>query len=159
MPRSIAGHGRFRTRYPPPPKGTEVPSPSDTSASTPGNGNVAEPGLVVVTPGSGVIMIWPVSVCHHVSTIGALPPPMCSRYQSHASGLIGSPTEPSTRSDDRSCLPGCSDPCFMNARIAVGAQYRTVTLYSSMIDHQRSHPGVSGEPSYRRPVVALARGP
>src|SRR5690349_24868212 len=113
----------------------------------PGNGKVALPGLVVVTPGSGVIMIWPVSVCHHVSTIGALPPPMCSRYQSHASGLIGSPTDPRTRSVERSCLAGWSGPCFMNARIAVGAQYRIVTLYSSMIDHQRSQPGVSGDPS------------
>jgi hypothetical protein len=54
------------------------------SASMPGNGKVAEPGFVTVTPGSGVIRIWPVSVCHHVSTIGAVPPPMCSRYQSQA---------------------------------------------------------------------------
>ena len=36
----------------------------------PGNGNVALPGFVVVTPGSGVIRIIPVSVCHHVSTTG-----------------------------------------------------------------------------------------
>jgi hypothetical protein len=64
----------------------------------PGNGKVALPGFVVVTPGSGVIRIWPVSVCHQVSTIGAFPPPMCSWYQSHASGLIGSPTLPRTRS-------------------------------------------------------------
>ena len=94
----------------------------------PGNGNVAEPGFVVVTPGSGVMRIIPVSVCHHVSTIGALPPPMCSLYQSHASGLIGSPTDPRTRSDDRSCFAGWASPCFMNARIAVGAQYRIETL-------------------------------
>ena len=47
----------------------------------PGNGKVAEPGFVAVTPGSGVIMIWPVSVCHQVSTTGALLPPMFSRYQ------------------------------------------------------------------------------
>ena len=60
----------------------------------PGSGNVAEPGLVVVTPGSGLIMIWPVSVCHQVSTTGARSPPMTSRYQRQASGLIGSPTEP-----------------------------------------------------------------
>ncbi|HEY7693590.1 MAG TPA: hypothetical protein VH816_14735 [Gaiellaceae bacterium] len=36
----------------------------DVPASTPGNGFVAEPGFSVVTPGSGVIMIIPVSVCH-----------------------------------------------------------------------------------------------
>jgi len=37
---------------------------------------VADPGFVRVTPGSGVIMIWPVSVCHHVSTIGQRSLPM-----------------------------------------------------------------------------------
>ena len=42
----------------------------------PGNGFVAEPGFSGVTPGSGVIMIIPVSVCHHVSTIGQRSPPM-----------------------------------------------------------------------------------
>ena len=73
-----------------------------TAASMVGNGLVAEPGFSVVIPGSGVIRIIPVSVCHHVSTIGVRLPPMCSRYQTHASGLIGSPTEPRRRSDDRS---------------------------------------------------------
>ena len=87
----------------------------------PGSGNVADPGLVVVAPGNGLIMIPPVSVCHHVSTTGQLSPPMFSRYHIHASGLIGSPTDPSRRSDDRSCLAGSSAPHFMNVRIAVGA--------------------------------------
>ena len=48
----------------------------------------------------------PVSVCHQVSTTGHRPPPMCSQYQIHASGLMGSPTEPSRSSDERSCLAG-----------------------------------------------------
>ena len=87
----------------------------------PGKGIVADPGLVVTTPGSGVIMIPPVSVCHQVSTIGQRLPPMCSRYQIHASGLIGSPTLPSRRSWERSCRAGCSVPHFMKARMAVGA--------------------------------------
>ena len=82
---------------------------------------MAEPGLVSVMPGSGLIMMWPVSVCHQVSTIGQRSPPMTLWYQSHAFGLIGSPTVPSRRSDDRSCLPGYSGPHFMQARIAVGA--------------------------------------
>ncbi len=86
----------------------------------PGIGLWAEPGSSVVTPGSGLIMMPPVSVCHHVSTIGARPPPMCLRYQSHASGLIGSPTEPSSRSDDRSNFAGMSSPHFMNVRIGGG---------------------------------------
>src|ERR1044072_6716578 len=68
----------------------------------PGNGLVAEPGLSVVTPGSGVIMIIPVSVCHHVSTTGVRSPPMCSRYQTQASGLIGSPTPAGRRPAEES---------------------------------------------------------
>ena len=66
-------------------------------------------------------MIAPVSVCHQVSTIGQRPPPMISWYHIHASGLIGSPTLPSRRSDDRSCAFGCSFPQRTKARIAVGA--------------------------------------
>ena len=42
----------------------------------PGNGLVADPGFSVVRPGSGVIMIAPVSVCHQVSTTGQRSPPM-----------------------------------------------------------------------------------
>src|SRR3954451_11958401 len=97
------------------------------SGSMPGNGNVAEPGLVVVTPGSGEIRMAPVSVCHQVSTIGQRPAPMFSLYQIHASGLIGSPTVPSSRSDDRSCLRGKSSPQRIIERIAVGAVYRIET--------------------------------
>ena len=82
---------------------------------------VAEPGLVAVIPGSGEIRMCPVSVCHQVSTIGQRSPPITLWYQSHAFGLIGSPTEPSSRSDERSCLPGYSAPHLMQARIAVGA--------------------------------------
>ena len=51
------------------------------STETPGSAFIAEPGLPAVTPGSGLIMIWPVSVCHQVSTIGQRSPPMTSRYQ------------------------------------------------------------------------------
>ena len=72
------------------------------SAPMPGRGQVAEPGLVGVTPGSGLIMMQPVSVCHQVSTIGQRSPPMWVWYQSQASGLIGSPTVPSSRSELRS---------------------------------------------------------
>ena len=82
---------------------------------------VAEPGFVSVIPGSGVIMIWPVSVCHQVSTIGQRSPPMTCWYQIQARGLIGSPTDPSSRSDERSCFSGYSRPHLMQARIAVGA--------------------------------------
>ena len=121
MPRSIAGHGRSQHQVPAAARPDLVPCSSKTAASIPGNGLVAEPGLVVVTPGSGVIMIMPVSVCHQVSTTGVRFAPMCSRYQIQASGLIGSPTEPSSRSDERSWLWAYSGPHFMWARIAVGA--------------------------------------
>ena len=77
--------------------------------------------MAAVTPGSGLIMMAPVSVCHQVSTIGVRSPPMTRRYQIHASGLIGSPTEPSSRSEDRSYSAGICSPHFMKVRIAVGA--------------------------------------
>src|SRR4051812_10299543 len=117
----MLGHGLRITKYPPAFAGTSCPCLSTTAASTPKNGSVHEPGLVGVTPGSGVTMIAPVSVCHHVSTIGHFPPPIRSLYHIHASGLIGSPTVPSRRSDERSCRLGCSSPHLTNARIAVGA--------------------------------------
>jgi len=48
----------------------------------------------------------PVSVCHHVSTTGQRPAPMCCQYHTHASGLMGSPTVPSSRREDRSLESG-----------------------------------------------------
>jgi hypothetical protein len=87
----------------------------------PGKGSVAEPGLVATAAGSGVIMIPPVSVCHQVSTIGQRPPPITRWYHIHASGLIGSPTVPSSRSEERSWRFGCSSPSRTKVRIAVGA--------------------------------------
>src|SRR5436190_21745307 len=122
----MPGHGR-RSVSAPPPSSTIEPSFFTTAASTPGNGLVAEPGLVVVMPGSGVIMMLPVSVCHQVSTIGQRSPPITLWYQAHAFGLMGSPTLPSRRSEDRSCRPGYSGPHLMQARIAVGAVYMIVT--------------------------------
>ncbi len=87
----------------------------------PGNGRVHEPGFVGIAPGSGVIMMPPVSVCHQVSTIGQRSPPMTRWYHIHASGLIGSPTVPRRRRLERSCFSGHSSPHLMKARIAVGA--------------------------------------
>src|SRR6185437_16777561 len=101
--------------------GTGLPFLSRTSTSYPGSGNVAEPGLVATTPGTGAITIAPVSVCQYVSTIGQRPPPTTSRYHIQASGLIGSPTVPRSLSEERSCAFTGSFPSFMKARIAVGA--------------------------------------
>ncbi len=82
---------------------------------------MAAPGLVAVIPGSGVMRIPPVSVCHQVSTIGHRSPPMCRRYHIQASGLMGSPTEPSSLRLVRSWAAGYSGPHFMRVRMVVGA--------------------------------------
>ena len=94
---------------------------SSTTGLTPKNGTVAEPGLVGIAPGCGVIIWPPVSVCHQVSTIGQRCLPTWVSYQTHASGLIGSPTVPSRRRLDRSCLSTHSGPCPISVRSAVGA--------------------------------------
>ena len=100
---------------------SSFPFSSKITGCTPKNGNVADPGLSGVAPGSGVIMKLPVSVCQYVSTIGHRPSPTTLWYQRHASGLMGSPTEPKMRSDERSCRVTYSSPAFMSARTAVGA--------------------------------------
>src|SRR5690606_19984444 len=97
------------------------PSPRRILGLMPNNGSVQEPGLVAVAPGSGAIMIAPVSVCHHVSTMGQRSSPTTLRYHIHASGLIGSPTDPSRRTEERSCAFTCSSPQRMKLRMAVGA--------------------------------------
>ena len=72
------------------------------TATKPGSAMTALPGFRVVAPGRGLIMMAPVSVCHQVSTTGQRPPPMCCQYQTHASGLMGSPTVPRSRNEERS---------------------------------------------------------
>ena len=103
---------------PPALAGRLLPARSTTSASTPRKGRVADPGLSG-TQGSGVTKIMPVSVCHQVSMMGFVPP-VTRWYHSQASGLIGSPTLPSTRSVERSYFFGQSSPYLMSNRIAVG---------------------------------------
>ena len=98
-----------------------LPSSSTSSGWTPKNGRVAEPALRSVAPGSGVIRMPPVSVCHQVSTIGQRLSPTTLKYHSQASGLIGSPTEPSTRSDLREVFFTWPSPAPIRARMAVGA--------------------------------------
>src|SRR5262245_57955167 len=106
MVRIMLGQGRLMTRNPPWSGGTGFPCLSTTSAAIPGNGLVALPGFVGTAAGTGAVRIDPVSVCHHVSTIGHRPPPMTRWYHIHASGLIGSPTVPKRRRDERSWACG-----------------------------------------------------
>ena len=84
-------------------------------------GSVAAPGFTGVTPGKGVIRMPPVSVCHHVSTTAQRPSPTTSWYHFQISGLIGSPTLPSTRNDVRRWPVTHRSPAFAIARSAVGA--------------------------------------
>src|SRR5205807_777117 len=100
--------------------GTGLPCLSTTSAITPGSGLVAEPGLVAMAPGSGEIMIIPVSVCHQVSTMGQRFLPIMSRYHIQASGLMGSPTVPSRRRLSSLWRLGYSLSHLLQARMAVG---------------------------------------
>jgi hypothetical protein len=137
----MLGHGRRITSVPPAFAGTRWFCSFTTSGSIPKNGSDAEPGLAGTAPGMAEIMMLPVSVCHQVSTIGHRLPPMFSWYQIHAWGLIGSPTVPSRRSDDRSCFFGHSSPHFMKARMAVGAVYRTVTRCRSTMPQKRAGSG------------------
>src|ERR1700734_3715481 len=109
------------TSLPPTFGSTSLPSSSTTAASTPKNGSVAEPGLVGVAPGKGAIMWQPVSVCHHVSTIGHFLLPTFWWYHIHASGLIGPPPVRGSRREERSCGASQSLPHLMKERIAVGA--------------------------------------
>ena len=97
------------------------PSSSTSAGLTPKKGSVAEPGLVGVAPGKGEIMTPPVSVCHQVSTMGHFDFPTTSLYQFHSGDLMGSPTVPRMRSEERSCRFGQSSPSFIKARKAVGA--------------------------------------
>src|SRR5690242_1046580 len=100
MVRIIDGHGLRMIRKPPWLTSTGFPSSVTISASIPGRGRVHEPGLSGVI-GVGEIRIEPVSVIHQVSITGKRSP-VTRRYQSQASGLIGSPTVPSKRRLDRS---------------------------------------------------------
>src|SRR6266513_3176398 len=118
MVRIMAGHGFLITAKPPVLAGNEFPWRSTTSASMPRNGRAADPGFCLVHA-SGLIRIIPVSVCHQVSIMGNRPP-VTRWYHSHASGLIGSPTDPRIRRLLRSYLFGHSSPYFISSRIAVG---------------------------------------
>ena len=97
------------------------PFSSRRTGKIPTSGLVAKVGFSFVTFAIEDIIIPPVSVCHHVSTIGHLLLPIFSLYQFHASSFIGSPTVPRTFNEVRSYLLTKSIDCLANALIAVGA--------------------------------------
>src|ERR1700733_1885280 len=106
----MEGQGEVIVKYP---EEQGRPSSLTIRGSIPGKGSVALPGLSSVIPGRGAIMMLPVSVCHQVSKTGHLFCPIRLEYQFHASGLIGSPTTPSSLSDERSRSFSHSSPHFM----------------------------------------------
>ena len=119
--RICPGQESSSTRLPSASPSSSAPPASTSAGRTPGSGLVAEPGLSAVAPGRGEIRMPPVSVCHQVSTIGQRASPTVSKYQRQASGLIGSPTLPSRRSDLREARFTGASPSRISARIAVGA--------------------------------------
>src|SRR3990170_2261030 len=94
--------------------------PLKTTASMPKKGRVADPGFVGQAPGRGVIAIPPVSVCHHVSTMGHLSLPITLWYHIQALGLIGSPTDPRSLSDERSLPSGHLSPSRLRGPVKGG---------------------------------------
>src|SRR5678816_3733402 len=121
----------IRDRYPLLLGSTSIPFSSTNPISIPGTGKVAEPGFIgiVSIPRHWLIIIPPVSVCHHVSTIGHFSFPIILKYHIHTSGLIGSPAVPSNRSVDRLNEFGISLPYFIYILRAVGVVYKIVIPY------------------------------
>src|SRR3990170_7819741 len=117
----MPGQGFSMTRQPPSFVFAGLPSSFRTFGTMPKNGLVAEPGFKVVAPGRADMSMPPVSVCHHVSTTGSLLLPTTEWYHIHASGFMGSPTEPRTRRLVRSCFSTQPAPHLMSALMAVGA--------------------------------------
>src|SRR5688500_837143 len=115
----MAGHGALIHKLPD--AGlpvTSLPSSSTSNNCTPGMSSVAQDGFAVVMPAMFEIIMPPVSVCHHVSTMGHFPLPICSLYQCQASSLMGSPTEPNTFKVDKSLPCKGSRPKPIRERMA-----------------------------------------
>ena len=101
------------------------PFSSQIAGKIPSAAGPALPGFMRSSAGFVVQRKPPVSVCQNVSTIGQCSPPIFLWYHIHASGLIGSPTVPSRRKDDKSYFDGwifaSASAALINERIAVGA--------------------------------------
>src|SRR5690349_19987838 len=99
--RAMEGQGCLMTRNPFP-DFTDCPFSSQMTVASPASGLVAKPCLDGCAEGMGQLMVEPVSVCHQVSMMGQRSFPITQWYQSHAAGLMGSPTVPSKRMAHRS---------------------------------------------------------
>jgi len=103
IPWSIPGaNGLFCAKNPCLPFGIGFPLSSTMTCVMPGKLFPDIVGTNGPIPGNVLINVPPVSVCHHVSITGHLPPPILLKYHIHDSLSIGSPTDPRIFSDDRS---------------------------------------------------------
>ncbi len=128
---------------------------STMPASMPGSGRPMEPGF---TPSAAklAIMMPPVSVCHQLSWNGL---PKVLLLHTTASGFSGSPTLARKHRLERSNFPATSAPARISMRIAVGAEYHTVTLWSWMIPYQRSTSNSASSTIMVQPLVSGAMIP
>ena len=76
--RAIAGQRPSIVMYPLEPGAASAPVSSTMRTARPGSATPAAPGTPSCTPGRVETMAAPDSDCHHVSTIGARPPPTCA---------------------------------------------------------------------------------
>src|SRR5205807_9075988 len=137
------GNGRLMTMMPFSFVPTGVPSVGDTtSASIPGKGMVAEPGLIgsksspYGLPKTGP----PVSVCHMWSSTGtrSFNTFFCSHF--HAGAFNTSPAQKTLSREEWSNLRGGSSPYFIKSRTAVGEVKTLVTPNSSTTCQKTSVP-------------------
>ena len=118
----MEGHGNLMHNFPSTFRlFNSFPSLSIIHGCIPGKGSVANVAFDGVTPARFDIIIPPVSVCHHVSTIGISFSPIFLLYQFQASSFIGSPTVPRTLRDLKSYGLTYFNPLASSALIAVGA--------------------------------------
>ena len=89
----------------------------------------------------------PTSVPPEMLMTGQRPPPTSLKNHMYGSGFHGSPVEPSTRSDDKSCFRTCSSPAGISARIRVGEMPSVVMRWRSTMSQIRSGAGWLGAPS------------
>lgn len=127
MVRIWHGHESLITRLPSTAPSSSLPSPSTMAGWTPNNGRVADPVLKLLHPQ------WR----NQNTACFGLPPCINNRAAAftnnvvvpvQASGLIGSPTEPSKRRLLRLLSRTNESPSRIMARIAVGAVYKIETL-------------------------------
>ena len=87
----------------------------------PGSDRVAEPGFDVVTPGTPLIIIAPVSVCHQVSTMGQRFLPITSLVPHPGFGIDGLAHRAEQAKGREVVFLRMLVACRMKARMAVGA--------------------------------------